>query len=230
MPNFLFLDLEATSLEPEKARVIELAFTLDDSERYQSSLFNPLINIPYEVSGITGIDDVDVKDKSSFSDSDLYTELKKLVETGEYIAVSHNTDYDLDILSRYGIVFDKSVCTFKLAWGYYKNLANHKLGTLRAFFGITSVGLHRARGDVYILREVFNSMLQDLSTKGVTIENIATISDKAKMAYLNTWPFGKHKGEKIDVDIHKDYIIWNLQNNKNLDKKLYNHLTSLVYE
>jgi len=233
MSNLLFLDLETTGLDTDICEVIEVAYKTNDSEDW-SSLYKPNIPIPPDVSGITNIDNIDVDHLETFGRSDQYFDL--YYKASDHIAVTHNTDFDLAVLANHDINFEKSICTHKLAWALLPELANHKLGTLRAYFGIPHGNgtAHRAEYDVEILTKVYAELCK-LATVGKTYSNeseavadMIEISNQAKLDYLNTWHFGKYKGEKIDSYQHETYIIWNIEKNKSLSKNFRVHLLELI--
>jgi uncharacterized protein YprB with RNaseH-like and TPR domain len=65
-----------------------------------------------------------------------------------------------------------------------------------------------------------NIIFLDLETTGL---------DQAKYEYLNTFPFGKFKGQQIDISNreHSSYIDWLLKNTENMDPKFKQHLFEL---
>ena len=221
MPNLLFLDLETTGLDTSTCEVIECAYLY--GSHFQSTLFSPTSTIPPEVSGVTNIDNMDVEGCPVFAMSNTLQHLRALANEG-YIAVTHNTDFDLAVLEHYGISFKQSICTHKLAWKLLPDLANHKLGTLRAYFGIPHSGeAHRADYDVKILQAVFQKFAEYN-----TPQQLVELSNQAKAEYLSTWQFGKFKGQKIDPVSHRDYIQWNLMSNANLAESLKKRLKNLI--
>lgn len=234
MKNLLFLDLETTGLDTDICEVIEAAYSHIQYGRY-NSVFKPHDKmIPCEISGITNIDNIDVATEDTFVDSHTCHMLKIFAKTE--IAVTHNTDFDLAVLANHDINFEKSICTHKLAWALLPELANHKLGTLRAYFGIHHGNgtAHRAEYDVEILMQVFDKLVDLALSKEPDSDDINPIgymlglSDRAKLEYLNTWHFGKYKGENIDRDQHLNYIEWTLKNNTTLSKNFKKHLISLI--
>ena len=237
MQNLIFLDLETTGLDTEKCEIIEVAYYASDNSFDISAnrLFKPTsITIPPEVSGVTNIDEADVIDCPHFVDSEIAKNLKSYAEDG-YIAVTHNTDFDLSVLEAHGIKFKHSVCTYKLAWKYLPELANHKLGTLRANFGIPHTGeAHRAAYDVDILMKVYEK-LSSLVIGGNTysderepIIDLIKASDQAKTEYQDISQFGKYKGQKISEIADRDpgYLSWLLKNTE--DQKLKSYIRAQI--
>ncbi|GAB4146987.1 MAG: hypothetical protein OHK0017_08150 [Patescibacteria group bacterium] len=182
---------------------------------------------------MTNIDNVDVDGMDEFRNSHAYQYLEVLSKE-DVVIVTHNTDFDLGVLRNQGITFNKSICTYKLAWKLFPKLGNHKLGTLRAMFGIPHTGeAHRASYDVEILVKVFISLADqimegdDIFTDDA-IAKITQLSDQAKDEFVNIWPLGKHKGQRIDRAIHGDYIRWMLANNKDLEPSFKSKLTKIL--
>jgi DNA polymerase III alpha subunit (gram-positive type) len=221
MHNLIFLDLETTGLDTSSCEVIEAAYYTEGNyptvlDRQRSSLFKPSIPIAPDISGITNIDNDMVKDCEPFLDSQLWKNLKAMADDG-YIAVCHNTDFDLAVLESHGIKFEESFCTLKLAKLLLPLLNNHKLGTLRAAFNITTTGeSHRAGYDVKILIKVFYALVN----QEITACNDQRLSDfdlslilqknrEADLAFYATWQFGKYKGEKLKIS-QTGYIMWAL--------------------
>jgi len=230
--KLIFLDLETTGLDTDTCEIIEACYK---DKSYYCDTYKPSSPIPFDVSGVTNIDNIDVLNRPPFKGSEIDLMLQNYVEK-DYIAITHNTDFDLAVLDRYGIKFNRSICTYKLAWKLLPELANHKLGTLRAYFGIPHGDgvAHRADYDVEILEQVFDglvSLIPEVETQELTGENLfnflVKLSDQAKLEYQDIFHFGKYKGQKIS-DIAKSdfgYIQW-LKNNTE-DKKLKQYLLSL---
>jgi DNA polymerase III alpha subunit (gram-positive type) len=230
--NLIFLDLETTGLDTSKCEVIECAYTAtgDNEKVTDSSLFLPHYPIPPEVSGVTNIDNSDVAHLDNFKGSKMLQDLKVFAEAG-YIAVTHNTDFDLGVLEAHGVKFEQSICTLSLGRHLYPKLANHKLGTLRAFFKIPHGGeAHRAEYDVDILIKVARAMFSQWKTSSPDqiIPTAIHLTQEAQKAYIETWQFGKYKGEKINSWHHKGYVQWVLENSKTLSPKLRAFLEQLL--
>lgn len=238
--KLIFIDLETTGLDTDICEIIECAISMDNQKI--SDLFKPKNPIPPEISGITNIDDADVVNQGPFEGSDCKDWLEASIDN-DYIAVTHNTDFDLAVLERYGIKFKQSICTHKLAWKLLPDLPNHKLGTLRAYFGIPHGGgvAHRADYDVEILEQVYQKLKSIIikennsTLNGIGRENndegwinkLIELSDQAKSEYRDIIHFGKYKGQKISNIAKCDfgYIQWLKSNTE--DKKLKNYLGSL---
>lgn len=171
MSNLILLDIEATSVDPQKAEIIELAML--NNKKMWCDTFKPVNPIPFDVSGVTNIDNCMVEDRPIFNKSILPN-----LDFENSTAVCHNADYDLTILKKYEVEFKNYICTYRLAWWFYPDLPNHKLGTLRAFFGISPSKLHRAEADTYLLYQVLSFILKNKDIKVSEAVEITQIADK----------------------------------------------------
>lgn len=224
MSKYILFDLETTGLDTTQAEVIEVAYMTFDSSTIVESLFKSSDPIPYEVSGITNIDNSDVEECNLFMHSEIYYQLQSFASAG-YIAVCHNTLFDCEVLKFQGINFRESICTYTLAKSMYKHLANHKLGTLRAYYGIPHSGdAHRAGYNVQILSQVFDHM-RDCHFN--SLDEMVETTRKIQDSDLKIWQFGKYKGEFIDFNKHQSYIQWVIDGTF-IDNRLREYLKSLL--
>lgn len=217
MSNLILLDIEATSVNPAEAEIIELAIL--NNKKMWCDTFKPTKPIPFDVSGVTNIDNCMVEDRPIFNKSILPN-----LDFKNSTAVCHNADYDLTIVKKYGIEFKNYICTYRLAWWFYPDLPNHKLGTLRAFFGIPPSKLHRAEADTYLLDLLLVSILENKNIKASEAIEITQIADKE---FYSVWQFGKYKGQKIDVS-QISYIHWALSNIQDLHPKFKQNLIKIT--
>lgn len=71
---------------------------------------------------------------------------------------------------------------------------------------------HDALADCRVLQRVFNALywrtVEKEFPEGVGLERLAGWIDEKQM--ITVWPFGKHKGEKIDP--HSQYATWAIKN------------------
>jgi DNA polymerase III alpha subunit (gram-positive type) len=237
MHNLIFLDLETTGLDTSSCEVIEAAYYTNPTsihKNQESSLFKPTTPISPDISGITNIDNDMVAECEPFLDSQMWKNIKAMADDG-YIAVCHNTDFDLAVLESHGIKFEESICTLKLAKFLLKDLNNHKLGTLRAAFNIPTTGeSHRADYDVKILMNVFYSLVNqeitacsDQKLSDFDLHLILQKNREAGEAYYSTWQFGKYKGEPLSIS-QNDYIVWALNNIPNLHPKFQENCRNIL--
>ena len=166
--KFVCFDCEATGLDPEKDRIIEIAaatFTYDGIIESKENLINPGIYIPQHTIEIHHITDAMVQKKPSMD--------KKIVEylnfIRSHIVVGHGILFDLMLLNaeakRCGIGTDLMnqtyIDTLRLARLYGESPTN-SLETLRKHFNILAHGAHRAMNDVIVNIEVFFQLSKNL--------------------------------------------------------------------
>jgi DNA polymerase III epsilon subunit-like protein len=73
-----------------------------------------------------------------------------------------------------------------------KGPANHKLGTLREYLGLTGGEAHRALGDVLTVLDMLRKLVPE---SGRTLRSLAGVP--AHNIY--TMPWGEHKGKTLDA-------------------------------
>jgi len=76
--------------------------------------------------------------KPPFRGSETFTQLQNLVAGGKNVVVTHNTQFDVDMLNRQGIYPLRVICTLKLARYLDKNgvIPKYNLQYLRYFLDL----------------------------------------------------------------------------------------------
>lgn len=217
MSNLILLDVEATSADPQKGEIIELAML--NNKKTWCNTFKSVNPIPFDVSGVTNIDNCMVEDRPIFNKYFLPN-----LDFENSTAVCHNADYDLTILKKYGVEFKNYICTYKLAWWFYPDLPNHEIGTLRVFFGAPPTRTDGAKADTYLLYQVLPAILEDKDIKASEAVEITQIAEKE---FYSRWTFGKYKGQKIDIS-QISYIQWVLYNIQDLHPKFKKNLINIT--
>ncbi len=141
------LDLETTGLDPSRDFIIEIgAVRLKEGviiDEY-STLINPGITIPANVTHITGISNTDVGGKPRVET--VLPEFAAFV--GNAPVIAHNVSFDMAVLQRYSILKDNlRLDTYDLAAIVLPNAARYNLGTLTSTMGVTLERAHRALDD-----------------------------------------------------------------------------------
>ena len=94
---FAILDIETTGGSPKTEKITEIAIYFHDGDQVVdewSSLVNPEKNIPYFITGLTGITNEMVADAPKF-----YELAKELVErTENHTIVGHNVNFDYSFI------------------------------------------------------------------------------------------------------------------------------------
>lgn len=205
--TFVCFDCEATGLDPEKDRIIEIAaakFSFDGIAESCEDLVDPGILIPQHTIEIHHITDDMVQGKPS---------MKSLVSKyldfiGDHIVVGHAIPFDLSLLHKEAkranansnLLKQRYLDTLRLARLYGESPTN-SLESLRKHFNIKSEGAHRAMSDVLVNIEVF----KHLSRKFRTTEEM--LKRLEKPIPLKLMPLGKHKGRPFR-EVPVEYLRW----------------------
>ncbi len=160
---YAILDIETTGGSPKTEKITEIAIFFHDGEKVVdewSTLINPEKNIPYFITGLTGITNEMVADAPRF-----YEVARELVErTENHIIVGHNVKFDYSFIKsefkHLGFDFERNtLCTIKLSRKIFPGHKSYSLGKLCKDLGIEIHDRHRAAGDALATVKLFE-MLQ----------------------------------------------------------------------
>lgn len=167
--RYAIIDVETTGGRPGRDRITEIAIALvEDGEVIDdfTTLLNPEVSIPYEITRITGIDNEMVKGAPRF-----FEVAKQIVEITEgAVFVAHNVRFDFGFVAhefrRLGYTFQrKQLCTVRLSRKVFPGLRSYSLGNLCKHFGITNNAAHRAWADVEATVQLFKLCLKGRDEK-----------------------------------------------------------------
>ena len=169
---YAVIDVETTGFSFTNERITEVAAVSIECgkilERF-STLINPGVSIPQEITGLTGITDRMVKRSPRFEEA-----APGLIDfLGERILVAHNSAFDLGFLnaelqrSHRPCLSNSVLCTVRLARSLLPGLDNHKLGTVAAHYDIEILTQHRALGDAQATAKIFINLLGLAEEKGI---------------------------------------------------------------
>lgn len=163
--RFAVLDVETTSGDPTKGRVVDVAVLAMDGTKERlrwDSLIQPRTSIPPFIRRLTGIDQSMLRDAPSF------VEVVRTLETltQDRTIVAHNVRFDMTALehefARTGLVFDRpTLCTERLARRLAPNLSHYNLGALCRYFGIPFIAAHRALSDAEATAALLTRFIMD---------------------------------------------------------------------
>jgi DNA polymerase-3 subunit epsilon len=167
---FVVVDVETTGLNPIDDRITEIAMMkvkngilLDEF----STLINPLVTIPANITTMTGIDNLMV------ADAPTAREVTPFIAEflGDSVFVAHNAPFD------WGFVYhtayrergvglsNPQLCTVKLSRKILPHLYSKSLGPVTSALNITIPERHRASGDAYATALVLIKFLSYLRRK-----------------------------------------------------------------
>lgn len=160
----LFLDTETTGLG-DRAEIVEICIVENDGSVAFESLVKPKGRIPPDVIGIHGITDKMVQDQPFWPE--VWPEVARTLH-GRHVAI-FNSDFDLRMLRQshalHGLPWDlgtdsffclmKLYARFRGEWStIHRDYRWHSLETAARRCRIEIDGLHRARTDALLAREV----------------------------------------------------------------------------
>jgi DNA polymerase-3 subunit epsilon len=215
--TFICLDCEATGLDVENDKIIEIAaikFTLNKKIKIIDTLINPMCDIPEESQKIHNISNKMVQKKPKIDEILPYF----LEFIDNHIIVGHGIKFDIDIISKEALRH-KIPCnikknflidTLRLARLYGECPVN-SLEMLCQHFNIEVERSHRALNDVLVNIEIFKRLIKPFDT-------VEKLLDRLKKPILmKKMPLGKYKGRKFS-EIPMDYLKWSAK--KNFDEDL----------
>jgi DNA polymerase-3 subunit epsilon len=161
---YAIVDIETTGGYAANHRITEIAICYHDGVQVTDTfhaLVNPGRNIPYYITGLTGITSEMVFSAPSFRQiaEDIYKKLEGKV------FVAHNAHFDYSFLKKEfeqaGIHWQsKKLCTVRLSRKIIPGLRSYSLGSLAESLGIHMTNRHRAGGDAAATVKIFDQLLQ----------------------------------------------------------------------
>ncbi|MEJ1222902.1 exonuclease domain-containing protein [Sediminicola sp. 1XM1-17] len=150
---YTVIDIETTGNGVKGNRITEIAIFKYDGDTIVdefTSLVNPECEIPFFITGLTGIDNSMVRNAPKLREiTDQILEITK-----DTIFVAHNVNFDYNIIKNQfqalGIAFSrKKLCTIRLSRKLIPGLHSYSLGKLCTALDIPLTDRHRARGDAH---------------------------------------------------------------------------------
>lgn len=204
MDNLLFLDTETTGTNTD-ARLVQLGYSVSNSDAIVEAIFNPTIPIEVGAMATHYITNKMVQECSKFQGSTHHILLETLLL--HRILVAHNAPFDIMILKNEGLETVRYIDTLQVA-KHLIDADKYSLQYLRFLLGFElDVTPHSAGGDIIVLKELFNHLKKLIQEKysiaKYTIEQDDLIIEK--MIELTNTPvllkkiqFGKYKGYTFD--------------------------------
>ncbi|MFH0758766.1 MAG: exonuclease domain-containing protein [Bacteroidota bacterium] len=161
---YAILDIETTGGSPASEKITEIAIFFHDGQKVVdewSTLINPEKNIPYFITGLTGISNEMVAGAPRF-----YEVAKEIVErTENHTIVGHNVNFDYSFIKsefkRLGFDYSRNtLCTVRLGRKLLPGHKSYSLGKLCKELGIEILDRHRAAGDALATVKLFEMLLE----------------------------------------------------------------------
>ena len=160
MQSIVSIDIETTGLSEERDSIIEIGAVKFKGHRVEAewtSLINPGKHIPEFISGLTGINDAEVRNAPKFRD--IAQDLEAFV--GDAAVVGHNVRFDLSFLQKGGILrYNEVIDTYELAAVLMPTASRYNLGALGKQLGILLPATHRALDDAKVTMAAFNKLFE----------------------------------------------------------------------
>jgi DNA polymerase-3 subunit epsilon len=168
--TFVVVDVETTGMSPAADRITEIAMMKVERSVLVdefSTLINPLVTIPADITSMTGIDNLMVQGAPTAR------EVVPFVAEflGDAIFVAHNAPFDWGFVSQTahrerGIqLSNPQLCTVRLASRILPQLPSRSLGPLAQFLEVKVPERHRASGDAYATALILVKFLSYLQRK-----------------------------------------------------------------
>lgn len=161
---YAIVDIETTGGYAENHRITEIAIYQHDGIQITDSyhtLVNPERNIPFYITGLTGITTEMVLAAPDFKT--IAPEIFSKLEGKVFVA--HNAHFDYSFLKKefeaVGINWQsKKLCTVRLSRKIIPGLRSYSLGSLAESLGISIPNRHRAGGDAEATTKIFDMLLR----------------------------------------------------------------------
>lgn len=213
LSKLLFLDTETTGLDSED-RLVEVGMRPYGLPSF-SKRFKAPVPVKIGAMAVNHITNTMLEDCSPFEGSDVQATLKAFASEG-FILVAHNAPFDLTMLARDGVVFDKYIDTKKMSHALDPNqeMESHRLQYLRYYYGVElpNAEAHTAEGDIAVLEAVFHALHERLGKP-----SIDELMELSKRPVLHTkFKFGKYNGNDIAsvAAVNPGYLEWLLKSKK----------------
>lgn len=190
MQSIIAIDIETTGLNADRDAIIEIGAVKFKGHRVEaewSSLINPNRHIPEFITGLTGINDAEVRNAPRIAD--VLEGLESFV--GDAPLVGHNVRFDLGFLQRTGLFeFNEVIDTYELSSVLMPTASRYNLGALGKQLGILLPATHRALDDAKVTMAVFNRLFEIARELPMDlIEDIIRLSEP--LAWDAAWMFNE---------------------------------------
>ncbi len=174
--KYAIIDTETTGGNQDGQYIIDISIFIHDGKKIInefSTLINPQIRIPFNITQLTGITNDMVASAPKF-----FEVAKTIVElTEDCIFVAHNAQFDYGFVKRafaeLGFTYRRNtLCTVKMSRKLLPKHRSYSLGNLCKDLNIHITDRHRARGDAEATAKLFDILLQKTSQDNLVQENL----------------------------------------------------------
>ncbi len=174
LDEYISFDLETTGLNPDKDQITEIAacrFVNGEFTEEYTTLINPGIPIPKNITALTGISNKMVEESPSIND--VLPEFLEFVGSTPLVAQNINFDYSFitkNLSTERSPLLDNPLYdTLSLARGFIYFHNSFNLGSLCDYYGIKIENAHRAGADALCTGKLFAYLIQETLSKPLTL-------------------------------------------------------------
>jgi DNA polymerase-3 subunit epsilon/exodeoxyribonuclease X len=227
MAKYILFDTETTGIG-ENDRIIQVGAMILDSkgnvEKFDE-LCHTEQTIPVEAMEVHGITPDKIIGKAPFTQSMFYKRLQEL-NTDDNFLIAHNMPFDLKMIEKEGFNCNmKLIDTLRCAKHIFKDSPYHRLQYFRYSLELYKeeeaeaskhnivIKAHEAIGDVLVMKLFLSKLVKkvrEIYTDCKPMEKLHELTNTPVL--IETFKFGKYKGEKIEdvCDNDMGYINWML--------------------
>lgn len=237
MPKYILFDTETTGANQDD-RIIQIGGMVISSKtdiEVYDEMCSSDVDIKIEAMEVHNITPDLLVGKPLCTQTKFYTKILELNNPSNYL-IAHNINFDLGMLEKEGFVNNYTIIdTLRCAKHLYANLPYHRLQYLRYALELYKteqeeadkldivIKAHDAIGDVLVMK----LFLRELTKKCVEVypdynpmEKLAELTRTPVL--IQTFRFGKYKGEKIVEIAQKDagYLQWMRSSMADMDEDM----------
>lgn len=237
MAYYVLFDTETTGAAQED-RVIQFGAMIVDTkgkvEAFDELCSTP-IPIKLEAMEVHNITPDLLENKPKAIETNFYKRLEELNNNENYL-IAHNINFDLDMIKKEGFENSyKLIDTLRCAKHLFSDLPYHRLQYLRyaldlykfeeneaSKYGIT-IKAHDAIGDVLVMKLFLSKLVgkcREVYPSLNPMEKLVELT--ATPVFINTFKFGKYKGQNIEevAKIDANYLNWMRTSMSDLDEDM----------
>ena len=185
---YCIVDIETTGNGIIGNKITEIAIYKHDGENVideYHSLVNPECEIPYFITGLTGIDNQMVRNAPTIQE--IAAEIHDF--TAEQIFVAHSVNFDYNVIKHEfknlgQSYIRKKLCTVRLSRRLFPGFHSYSLGKLCSSLSIPLYDRHRAKGDAQATVLLFEKILKAEESESVIKSFLNARSQEATLPPL----------------------------------------------
>ncbi|OCL85121.1 Exodeoxyribonuclease 10 [Arcobacter porcinus] len=245
MVYYILFDTETTGAL-EEDRVIQFGgMILDQKGKMEvyDELCSSSIPIKLEAMEVHNITPDMLENKPRAIETNFYRRLEELNSSSNFL-IAHNINFDLEMIKKEGFVNNlQLIDTLRCARHLYPELPYHRLQYLRYALNLyksekeeanklnITIKAHDAIGDVLVMKLFLRELVaktREVYPNDNPMKKLVTLSSTP--VFVQTFKFGKYKGEKIADVAQKDanYLNWMLNNMEDMDEDLKYTLSKVL--